>query len=52
MSKTSKKKAKELTMDEAMDRVFGEGAAKRLRAAVARLHRQKPQKSRPKDGDK
>jgi hypothetical protein len=44
MTKASKKKAKDLTTNEAMDRVFGSGAAKRLRQEVARLDRQKPKK--------
>ena len=43
MAKASKKKAKELTTDEVMDRLFGEGAAKRLRKTLAE-HDRKPKK--------
>jgi hypothetical protein len=50
MAKTSKKRAKDLTTDEAMNRIFGAGASDRLRAVVAKLDREKTRKKPKKTG--
>jgi hypothetical protein len=47
------KKAKELTTDEVMDRVFGKGAAEKLRAVVEQADAEKgkrhPKTKKPKE---
>ena len=44
----SKKKAPKLTSDEAMNRIFGKGAAKKLRSVVEQEDAQKGKKKRTK----
>jgi hypothetical protein len=47
-----KKKASALTTDEVLNRLFGKGAAKKLRKIVAQADAEKGQKKRKKtDGD-
>jgi len=47
-----RKKASELTTDEAMERIFGKGAAKKLRRLVELEDAQKGRKKRRKDDDR
>jgi hypothetical protein len=51
MAKDKRKKSQRLTTDEAIDRLFGKHAAKRLRAAVTRLDAQ-ASRARGKKGKK
>ncbi len=44
----ARKKAAELTTDEALNRLFGKGAAKKLRAAVEQADAQKGKKRKRK----
>lgn len=51
MAKTGRKKAASLTTDEVLNRIFGKGAAKKLRKAVEQLDAEKGQKKRRKADD-
>jgi hypothetical protein len=51
MARGKKKKADELTTDEALNRLFGKGAAKKLRSALQRYDDGKPRKKRRKTDD-
>ena len=51
MSKPKKKKAGKLTTDEVLDRVFGKGAAEKLRALIDEEDEKKDRKKRKKKND-
>jgi hypothetical protein len=48
MAKAKKKKAAELTTDEALNRLFGKGAAKTFRQVLAEEDARKPKKKQAK----
>ena len=49
--KSKKKRARDLTTDEAMERIFGKGAAAKLHAAVIQADAEKGRKNPKKTGD-
>jgi hypothetical protein len=48
MAKKTKKPASELTTDEALDRLFGKGAAVKIREILEAEEAKKPARGRPK----
>jgi hypothetical protein len=51
MAKKQKKAASELTTDEVLERLFGKGAAKKLRQAVEELDAKKTRGKRAENDD-